>query len=95
MAYNVNYVPVIIVPDVPRGGQTEWLRQWEIERQARAEAEAGWCQYNIRFEHDPLWNQRLMSIQSAHDRNHPVWKGAHMLMSIAGYVPYVTGMGLV
>jgi hypothetical protein len=95
MAYAVSYVPAIIVPDVPRAGQLELLRQWQIERQARAEAEAQWRPYNVCFEHDPNWNRRFMSIQCAHDGNHPVWRGARVLMQLAGVMPYGMGIGLV
>jgi hypothetical protein len=95
MASNVTYVPAIIVPDVPRAGQVELLRPYWLERQARAEAQAQWRPYNVRFEHDPYWNQRLLSIQCAHDGNHPVWRGAHMLMQLAGVMPYVSGLGLI
>jgi hypothetical protein len=34
---------------------------------------------NIRFERDPHWRNRLFSIQSAHDRNHWVWKATSLV----------------
>lgn len=77
----------IVIPGA--GAQAQWFQQWQIQRQAQAEAESGWHIENIHFEHDPLWSSRLMSIQCAHDLNHPVWKATGVLMETAMWGPYL------
>ena len=39
---------------------------------------------NVRFEHDPDWNTRLFSIQSARDGNHVVWRAARIAWMTVG-----------
>ena len=67
------YTASIIIPDVGQHEASEFLHPYLLEKYARAEAEAGWKIENVRFEHDPDWNKHFLSIQSAHDQNHPGW----------------------
>jgi hypothetical protein len=42
---------------------------------------------NIRFKHDPNWDKRFLSIQSAHDANHLIWKATRVVwMSMGGSI---------
>lgn len=53
--------------------KTEWKRQqldFKIE--------------NIRFAHDPHWNTRFFSLQSAHDGGHWFWRATHSLAIFGG-----------
>lgn len=38
---------------------------------------------NIRFDHDPNWKNRFLSIQSAKDGNHPIWKATKVFCTFA------------
>lgn len=49
--------------------------EWRAAKQA---LEPEFKTENIRFERDPMWRHRLLSIQSAHDGNHWVWKVARV-----------------
>jgi hypothetical protein len=49
-----------------------------------------WYEDTKGWYHDPEWKYRLLSIQSAHDGNHPVWIVAHHLARW-GYI--ATAMG--
>src|SRR5258706_3379491 len=46
-----------------------------------------WIEDTRYFVHDPEWNSRFLSIQCAHDGNHPIWKAAHIFarMSVVGF----------
>ena len=35
---------------------------------------------NIRFNHDPLWNKRIFSIQAAHDGEVWFWRATRVIM---------------
>jgi hypothetical protein len=50
-----------------------WVREWKA-RQADFVIE------NIRFDHDPLWNRRIFSLQAAHDGEVWFWRATHMLV---------------
>ncbi|MGC2085806.1 MAG: hypothetical protein WA702_20865 [Bradyrhizobium sp.] len=39
---------------------------------------------NIRFNHDPLWNKRVLSLQSARDGAHWFWKATRVIATISG-----------
>lgn len=63
-----------------RDGYHEWRRAFD-ETQPTFEIE------NVRFDHDPEWRYRLLSMQSARDGNYFVWKIARqmvMLNSLTG-----------
>ena len=49
-----------------------------------------WYEDTKGWYHDPEWNYRFMSIQCAHDGNHPVWKAAHALARW-GYITSAMG----
>jgi hypothetical protein len=54
--------------------KTEWKRQqldFEIE--------------NIRFVHDPLWNRRVFSLQSAHDGGHWFWQATRSFVTFGAF----------
>jgi hypothetical protein len=40
---------------------------------------------NIRFVHDPLWNKRVFSLQSARDRGHWFWLATHSLVTFGTF----------
>jgi hypothetical protein len=54
--------------------KTEWKRQ---QLDFRIE--------NIRFVHDPLWNKRVFSLQSARDRGHWFWQATHSLVTFGTF----------
>lgn len=69
-------------------GQHEALyAQWRI---AKEESEPPFIIENVRHEFDPNWRENMMSIQSAHDLNHWVWKATAVAFVLAG----ATGGGL-
>ena len=39
---------------------------------------------NIRFVHDPLWNKRFFSLQSARDGENRFWRATHSLVMFGG-----------
>jgi hypothetical protein len=49
-----------------------WSTEWK-QRQADFKLE------NIRFTHDPHWNQRFFSLQAAHDGETLFWSGVHVV----------------
>jgi hypothetical protein len=44
-----------------------WQQEWKAQQ-------ADFRIENIRFAHDPHWQRRFLSIQSARDANHWMWK---------------------
>lgn len=54
--------------------KTEWKRQ---QLDFRIE--------NIRFAHDPLWNRRVFSLQSARDGGHWFWQATHSLVTFGAF----------
>jgi hypothetical protein len=50
-----------------------WATEWK-RRQADFKIE------NIRFAHDPHWNQRFFSLQAAHDGGTWFWQATHMIV---------------
>jgi hypothetical protein len=57
-----------------------WWKEWQ-------DSQPKFAIENIRFEHDPLWNKRFFSIQSAHDLNHWVWKATSVIwMGMGGSI---------
>jgi len=50
-----------------------WSTEWK-QRQADFKIE------NIRFTHDPRWNQRIFSLQAARDGETWFWQATHMVM---------------
>lgn len=52
-------------------------KEWK-ERQPEFKVE------NIRFRHDPQWQRRFFSIQSAHDGNHWIWKATRAFLMGTG-----------
>lgn len=67
--------------------------QYQIWREEKRAREEKWEPQNIRFEHDPLWRYRFMSIQSARDGNHPVWRVVKIIFAsgAAASAPYILG----
>jgi hypothetical protein len=37
---------------------------------------------NIRFAHDPLWNQRIFSLQAAHDGEIWFWRATRVILGV-------------
>jgi hypothetical protein len=67
------------LPDAyPRHHEThyDFLKRWEEDYAAGRETIEP--PRNIRLKHDPRWRYRFLSIQCAHDLNHPVWRAAHV-----------------
>jgi hypothetical protein len=56
---------------------TAWWKEWKAQQ-------PDFVIENIRFEHDPNWNKRFLSIQSAHDGNHLIWKATKVVASMFG-----------
>lgn len=57
-----------------------WWKEWKLQ-QPEFKIE------NIRFQHDPDWDKRFFSIQSAHSANHWVWKATRVVwMGMGGTV---------
>ena len=54
--------------------------KWQVGKE---ESEPQFVIENIHFEHDPLWNTRFWSIQSAHDLSHPVWQAVEITFVLA------------
>jgi hypothetical protein len=40
---------------------------------------------NIRFVHDPLWNKRFFSLQSARDGGNWFWQATHSLVTFGAF----------
>ncbi len=59
------------------------LKIWEEYRQWDEARKPKFVHLNVSFRHDPLWDHRLMSIQSAHDGNHIVWKATKVVLQIS------------
>ena len=47
---------------------------------------------NIRFNHDPLWDKRFLSIQCAHSGNHWIWKATSV--TLASFARISLGCGI-
>ena len=84
----MNVIAQLVAPVYYRWDYDKPFRALYLEwRQARTALEPEFQAENIRFEHDPLWRYRLFSIQSAHDRNHWVWRATGVVwMSLAGAI---------
>lgn len=54
-----------------------WWNEWKAQQ-------PDFIIENIRFEHDPAWNKRFFSIQSAHDLNHWAWKATAVVWASMG-----------
>lgn len=61
----------------PGEDRAEWLQRWEEDYEAGRESIEP--PRNTRFEHDPHWRERWLSIQNAHDRRSIIWKAAYAL----------------
>ena len=55
-----------------------WAREWK-RRQLDFKIE------NIRFNHDPHWNERAFSLQAARDGEVWFWKVTHMIVFFGGF----------
>ena len=55
-----------------------WAREWK-RRQLDFTIE------NIRFDHDPHWNKRALSLQAARDGEIWFWKVTHMVVFFGGF----------
>lgn len=87
----------IILPRQPSAYEIKYNWHYEIWKQEKEASQPKFVIENIRFPHDPLWASRLMSIQSAHDGNHFVWRAGRPLMMLAALVavPAMAGPVLV
>jgi hypothetical protein len=54
-----------------------WVLEWKRQQ-------ADFAIENIRFVHDPCWNKRLFSLQSARDGGHWFWRVTHSLAVFEG-----------
>ena len=54
-----------------------------------------WYEDTKFFVHDPEWNHRFLSIQSAHDGNHPVWKVTHIMLRWGAITVAAAGPSLI
>jgi len=95
MTGSVPSVPQLFYPAPP---SQEYLVQlirvqYQIWREEKEAKEPQFVIENVRFEHDPLWRYRFMSIQSARDGNHPVWKVVRVVFTAASVasMPYIIG----
>lgn len=66
--------------------------QYQIWREEKDAREEKWVPVNIRFEHDPNWRNRLISIQCAHDGNILFWQVAKVVYVAAAAAPYILQM---
>jgi hypothetical protein len=56
---------------------TAWWKEWKAQQ-------PDFVIENIRFQHDPNWNKRILSIQCAHDGNHWIWKATKVVWGCMG-----------
>ncbi len=49
-----------------------WWKEWKAQQ-------PDFVIENVRFKHDPNWNKRFFSIQSAHDGSHWMWKATKVI----------------
>ena len=54
-----------------------WASEWRRQQQA-------FVIENIRFNHDPRWNERFFSLQAARDGKTWVWKATRVIVTIGG-----------
>jgi hypothetical protein len=54
---------------------------WAIEWRRRQQA---FVIENIRFAHDPRWNERFFSLQAARDGKSWVWKATRIIVTFGG-----------
>jgi hypothetical protein len=86
--------PTIIIPD--EAGRADWLdpyyEHWKEEKEA---TEPKFVIENVRFEHDPNWQMRTISISKARTGTGPVWGTVRILFAIGagslGAFSYTTG----
>ena len=55
-----------------------WAIEWKRQQQDFAIE-------NIRFVHDPLWNRRFFSLQSARDGGTWFWKATHAIVGFGAF----------
>jgi hypothetical protein len=79
-------VPEFIFPMLPH--PADYYRQeyrfvfeqlYHAWHQARPAAHNGGAIANIGFAHDPHWRHKLLSVQSARDRNHWIWQATSVI----------------
>lgn len=76
----------IIIPRAPSAYQLKINWHYEVWKQEKEAKQPKFVIENIRFAHDPLWANRLMSIQAAHHGNHVVWRMGRPLLTLAAMV---------
>jgi hypothetical protein len=54
-----------------------WATEWKRQQQA-------FVIENIRFAHDPHWNERIFSLQAARDGKTWVWKATRIIVTFGG-----------
>ena len=52
-----------------------WAKEWKRQQDE-------FVIENIRFTHDPLWNQRIFSLQAAHDGEIWFWRATRVFMGV-------------
>lgn len=86
----------IVFPDKPSQEYLVQLvrAQYQIYREEKEAREPKFVPENIRFEHDPYWRYRFMSLQSAHDCDHIGWQIVRVMYAIASATaaPYILGL---
>ena len=83
----------IIIPRAPSAYQLKINWHYELWKQEKEAKEQQFVIENVRFQHDPLWASKFISIQSAHDGNNIIWKMARPLMTLAASVAMPTMIG--
>jgi hypothetical protein len=66
--------------------------EYEIWRSELRAKQPRFAHENVRFDHDPLWRSRFLSIQSACDGNHPVWDATRVIFTFAQFAPMAAMM---
>jgi hypothetical protein len=84
----------VILPDISQFKPGQIRPQQEILRQILDRWNPPLKVENVLFTHDPDWNLRIMSIQCAHDQNHPVWQVTGVLFGWAQATPILMGIAL-
>lgn len=61
---------------------------YRVIRQEKLAKEDVWRPYNVRFDHDQLWRDRVFSITCARECNSPVWLIVRILFAAAAAAPF-------
>lgn len=80
----MNYAIRYIIPDVEQETRKDFYRrpfylEWQSEYNLSRIVPPP---ENIRFDHDPDWQNHFLSIQSARDGNHWAWRAGHIVARV-------------